>query len=418
MSNLAKAEEHAKAKAEEIKKSQEVKETEAKAQETKKESTDAATKSEDKKDDVKKTEGNKDSGDDTGKTTLEDAEKKAEEEAKLLDADDKDLSDEDKTRKAELVKAREDKLTPEDKIKRTQEKTQQRIDEVISELKAERAERQQDKDKIAQLEAKLSELTKPKEEETKASKIQSLYNERISKYLDEDKNKPREQRREMSREELEEWLLEDMVSAQDWMIDRNLRRSSDRKEVESFLVDKPKQDAEEFIRKQSESLAKLEAKFPGIRPSKERLAELKGKSASEIDEILSAESEDYKLMLDVVKSDHKKYMESVDGPEQVMAEMERRKASKGKVTLSQDELDKLISEKTEAELQRRASLDETPSSGGKKKVDKKEQKTQFRLKQEEIAKKAGISSDDLDNAIKRRESIGAVASSATEFNQD
>ena len=53
--------------------------------------------------------------------------------------------------------------------------------------------------------------------------------DRINKYLEEDKDKPREERREMSKEELDNWYLEDMPEAQDWVSNRAIRRHEDRK---------------------------------------------------------------------------------------------------------------------------------------------------------------------------------------------
>jgi transglutaminase/protease-like cytokinesis protein 3 len=376
--NLKKAEQIAKDKVVEI--AADVKATEAKNQT---ESTEAV-KPEAK---VEKTEGSK--------TILAEAEKKAENDARILSTKDEELSDEDKKAKAELVKAKEAKETPEDKIKRTQEATQKRIDEVISELKAEKAERRQDKEKIAELEARLSDLTKPKEEETKASKLKELFDQQTAKYLEEDKIKPREDRREMSKEEIEEWLLDDMVAAQEWLTDRNIRRREDKRSLAQSLDETPERMAQEFIKKQQESVKRLTDKYPDIHDPK---------------------SENYKLAREIIETDTKKYLESVDGPEQVMLEMDRRKPKT--ITLTQEELDQMVRERTVAEAQRIANLDEgITSSGGKKKMET-ETKTPFRQKQEEIARKGGISIEALDNAIKRRESIGVISSGAEEFNKD
>ena len=128
------------------------------------------------------------------------------------------------------------------------------------------------------------------------------------------------------------------------------------------------------------------------------------------------------MILEIVKSNSKKYMESSDGPEQVMLEMERRKGDSGKrITMTQDELDQKIKEASAAEVQRLANLDEgISSSETRRKVENKENKSELRLKQEEIARKGGVSIEDLDSAIKRRESIpGAmVSTSGKEFNED
>jgi DNA-binding protein Fis len=399
MDNLKKAEQIAKDKVEEIKKSAEAKVIEAKKGA---ESTEAAK--------VEKTEGSR--------PTLEEVEKQAENDARILSAKEEELSDGDKTRKAELVKAKEDKLTPDEKLKRTQEATQKRIDEVISELKAERAERQQDKEKIAELETQLKSLSEPKVKEDKASRIKEAADQRVSKYLEEDKGKPREQRREMSKEEIEEWLLDDMVEAQEWLTERNLRRREERTLIEQSIDEEPRKKADEFVNSQQESLKKLVAKYPSVMPTPERLSQLRGKTKEEIDDILASENEDYRIMLEIVRSNPKKYLASVDGPEQVMVEMDKRKGSKKTITLTEEEMNQRIKEAAVAEAQRIAALDEGITSSGGKKVDKTEKKSEFRLKQEEIARKAGISSEALDSAIKRRETIGVMATNAEDFNKD
>ena len=357
------------------------------------------------------------------KSIVEKAEKQAEDNAKILTTKDEELSEDEKKKKEELVKKKSEKKepeeSPEDKIKR---ESQKRIDEVIGEIKALKAESQQDKEKIAGLETKLDTLTKPKEKEDKATTVKNLVEQQKTKFLEEDSSKPKEQKREMTKEDLEEWLLEDYVAAAEWLTDRNIRRNKDKEDIVSDLDNAPKKLADEFITKQQESLKKFAARFPNVIPSKERLEALKGKSKEEIDTILSAENEDYAMMLEIVKSNSKKYMESADGPEQVMLEMERRKGDSGKrITMTQEELDQKIKEASAAEVQRLAGLDEgITSSGTGRKMDKKVNKSELKLKQEEIARKAGISVEDLDSAIKRRETIPGVAMSLSgeEFNKD
>jgi len=357
------------------------------------------------------------------KSIVEKAEQQADDNARILTTKDEELNEDEKKIKVDLVKKEEEKKakeeSPEDKIKR---EAQKRIDGVIGEIKALKAESQQDKEKIAGLETKLDTLTKPKEEESKATTVKNLVEQQKTKFLEEDVNKSKEQKREMTKEDLEEWLLEDYVAAAEWLTDRNIRRNKDKEDIISDIDEAPKKLANEFVAKQQESLKKFATRFPNVMPSKERLEALKGKSREEIDSILSAENEDYAMMLEIVKSNSKKYMESSDGPEQVMLEMERRKGDSGKrITMTQDELDQKIKEASAAEVQRLANLDEgISSSETRRKVENKENKSELRLKQEEIARKGGVSIEDLDSAIKRRESIpGAmVSTSGKEFNED
>lgn len=366
----------------------------------------------------------KDSKTEGDKSIVAEAEKQAEVNAKLLSSKDEELSEEDKTKKAELLKTKAEKEkkeeTPDEKIKRTEEKTQKRIDEIIGELKAEREERKQDKEKIAILESELKDLKKPKVEEDKASKLKQLEEQQRAKYLEEDKSKPRESKREMTREELEEWLLEDYVSATEWLTDRNIRRRAERDQLSSALDDAPKKIADEFISKQQESAKKLFSKYPSLIPSPDKLGQLKGKSRDEIDEILSTENPEYAMMLEIVKSDPKRFIESADGPEQVMFEMDRRKSYKKTITLTEDELQAKIKEAAQVEAQRLAGLDEGISStGGGRKLNVQEKKSEMRLKQEEIARKAGIPIEKLDARIKERERMNIPYSiGAGEFKEE
>lgn len=342
---------------------------------------------------------------------VKEAEDKAKQDEEILSKEESELTDEQKTRKSELLK---EKQKSEDKVEERKKEIQKEIDVLISNKKAIEAELgdvRKLSERISKLESELAESKKPKEQEDLATKVKKEQQARIDKYSEEDRSKPREARREMSKEELEDWLLEDLTAATEWMADRSVRRSEEKKEIakaldKSFDVD-VKKTAEEFIKKQNESLKKLVDRFPKVVPSKERLAELKGKSQDEIDKILSDESEEYRLCLDIARSDPK-YVSLVNGPELVMEEMEKRLKDKNKsdsITLTKAELDKKIKEEAEREIQRRASLDEGITSTGGKKMETTEKKSEFRIEQERIARKAGIPMDKLDEAIKRREHI-------------
>lgn len=323
---------------------------------------------------------------DEGLSIVAEVEKKAEYDARVLSTEDEKLSDEDKKLKAELTKAKdlkEEKVKPpvEDKEAKIKSETQKRIDEVIGELKAEKAER-------LKLEAKLSELTKPKTEEDKATKIKRFQEQQIAKYLEEDKDTARESKREMPKEELEEWLLEDYVAATEWLTDRNIRRNDEKKQIEHY-VSNVKPASEEFIAKQQESLQRLQARYP---------------------KVSDKDSAELRLLNEIIKEDPKKYAEAINGPELAADEMDKRrtKPSKKTITLTEEELAERIKEGSLVEAQRLAGLDEGISSGGNgKRMQREEKKSEFRLKQEAIARKAGIPMEKLDAAIKRREEIGA-----------
>lgn len=337
--------------------------------------------------------------------TVAEIEAQAQKDENVLSKDDKELTEEEKKRKVELLDVKEKKLTPDDKIKRIQESSQKRIDEIKSELLEEKNKRTQDSEIIKRLEAELSEVKKaiqPKIEEDALSKSKREEQERINKYVEEDKVRPREDRREMSKEALEEWYLEDPIAATDWIHDRKFRRIEEKKQLE----EKNKKNvgkvlADEFINKQNESKNKLFAKYPGVNPSQEKIAELKTSEA------LCADNEEFRICTEIVAENPKKYLGSENGPELVMAEMDKRlnKSEKKVVTLTEEELEAKI----QAEAERRSTLDEGISSTkGKKMEIQNKNKSELRQKQEAIAKKAKISIESLDKAIERRKTIPGV----------
>ena len=353
-------------------------------------------------------------------------EAKAKEDARIISEDDTKLKDEEKKRKAELIKAKEEEeKTPDAKIKRVQEASQKRIDEIKSELLSEREKTAQE---IAKLKNELEELKKPRQQEDAAAKSKREESERLAKYVEEDKSKPKEQRREMTKEALEEWYLEDPLSATEWIQERAHRRAEERKQAEV----KPDNNAEkqriakEFFDKQNESRNKLLSKFPSIVPTKEQVIEAKKEAgvpldrnltdeeATKVNERLDAKSELFKLCREITFSDPKKYIEQPNGPELVMAEMEKRLSGKsdrtgGKLELTEEELNAKIEE----EIRRRKLVDgEAGSSthGGKKVDTTEKQKSELRQMQERAAKKAGMTVEQLDARIARRGTIKGASS--------
>lgn len=335
---------------------------------------------------------------------LAEVEARAKEDERILTVEDKELSEPELKRKAELQETKRKKdESPDEKIKRIKEESQQRIDEIKSELLM---KENQSNEKIKKLEAEMEVLKKavqPKIEEDAKSKAKREETDRIAKYVEEDKSKPRSDRREMTKEELQDWYLEEPDEATAWISERAIRRVEERKAIiEDETKNRAKLGADEFIYKQHESGKKLFAKYPGVNPSKERLDQLKGKTNSEINKILCDENEEFKLCSEIVAEDPKKYLEAVNGPEMVMAEMEKRLSKKKTVTLTEEELEAKIKE----EADRRSRLDEgITSTKGKKMETQTGQKSESRQRQEAIAKKAGIKIEDLDKTIERRRMI-------------
>lgn len=390
----------------------------AKAKAVEAESKAAAEKA--KNEEAKKSEGIK---------LAQEAEARAKEDERILTVEDDKLSESELSRKTELKETKKKKdESPDEKIKRVQESSQKRIDEIKSELLS---EREHTKKEMEALKAELELLKKPKQEEESAVKSKREESERIAKYVDEDKNKPKEDRREMSKEELEGWYLEDPLSATEWIQERTARRVEERKQAEAeakkpkLVGDQAKKLADDFVIKQNESRVKLYAKYPGAMPSKELILDTKKELGLPLDRLLTNDelgkinkslgekSKEYRLVQEII-AENPKYLESTNGPELVMQEMDKRLSnkSKSKIELTQEELD----EKIQAEIERRKLVDGegiTSSNGGKKKVEEKN-KSEFRQRQEAIAKKAKISIEQLDKVIARRESIPGASSGGKE----
>ena len=345
------------------------------------------------------------------------AEAQAKEDERILSANEADLSEKDKERKVQLgeIKKKKDE-SPEEKIKRVQESSQKRIDEIKSELLEEKNRANQDRDLIKRLEAELAEVKKsikPKEEDAQIV-IKRQLDERIAKYVDEDKSKPRAERREMSKEELDEWFLEDPTEASAWINDRSLRRHEEKKEIqESLKSNKGKELADDFVKKQKASFDKLLAKYPRVKLSEARLKEvdamLTGKNEAEQRAILEKEEPVYLAALDLINTNPKKYLEAVDGPEAAIIELDKKfgqKDTKKTITLTEDELQERIKAATVAEAERIASLEgEGLHSTSGKQQTKEVKKTDFELKQLELAQKAGLTEEQLNKANERRKSI-------------
>jgi len=285
-----------------------------------------------------------------------------------------------------LLETKEEELTPEEKVKRKEllalkqtEKEakrdagiQKRIDELVGEIKTLREEKSQDKETLSKLETALQELRTSKEKNPEKIKqeVTRLEKERIGKYLEEDKSLPREQRREMSKEELDDWLVEDLAAAQEWIADRQLRRrderTSDIQRMEKGEgAEEARSRAEVVVRKQKESQARVVARHPELNISS-RLAELRaaGKTPSEAQSIIFAENKKVKIVADILKEDGDKYVLAENGPELLAAEMERRLGSAKSETQEERET-RIAEEAAEAERHRQASADSGLTPRGK-----------------------------------------------------
>jgi hypothetical protein len=341
------------------------------------------------------------------------AEAKAKVDEEILAKDEADLSEPEKTRKAELEEIKSKKTTPEEKI-------QKRFDELTGQIKSLKNERVKDVERIEKLEQEKADLEKkivaPKAEEEKVDALKKAETERLGKYLEEDKDKPLAERREMSKEELEGFLSDDYVAATEWIAERSIRRATERHQFKNKTDSDVKTKV--FIEKQNASAAKTLEKHPELNVDS-RIVELKaeGKSAKEIHETISKENVKYRLANKII-AEHPEYFQAENGPELVVAEMERqlKKPSSPKETEEEREA-RIREEGAEAERQRQGAIDEglDPSQRGRKPDNKG--KSEFQIKQEKIAQRAGITPERLKAINERRKKIPGLAMSRQEDNE-
>lgn len=277
----------------------------------------------------------------------------------------KALADIEKKEKEAKAAKEESELAADEKIKRVQEKSQKRIDEISSELKA-----IQDKSskEAQELRAELKELRLENEELNKKltapktddleSLVEKQEQDRIAKYLEVDKDKPLPKRREMSDDDLNQWLVDDYAAANRWLVEQSLRRNRERSE--DITKERRKTTADEFVKKQKLSMEKVSIRHPELNVAN-RAQELKsqGKSEAEASDIILKENEKFRILTEIMKEPGaEKYLSTEDGPEKAAEEMERRlkKSSLPDDKSKIDELTKKV-EELSGELARLQNLD-------------------------------------------------------------
>lgn len=317
---------------------------------------------------------------------------------------------------AESSDAKAEEIKEEEKAKEVKEsnrkpRAERRIDELVGELKAERAEREQDKAKIQSLEDELTKLKitveKPAKEADQSKKLSDIEKARIEKYLKEDKDSAREDRREMTQDQIEEWIIEDPVAAQEWLAERVVRRREERKAD----LDRAKADseAESIIQSQKSSESKVLQKHPDLdftRQERELMA--KGMSLNQARAEVLKINPKAKIIAQIVSEPgaQEKYMLQPNGPELLMQEMESRLSkSKGKSQKeSDDDRDsKIAEEAAEAERQRQQRVDE--GSRSRRGAESNHDQSEDYKKQLAIFKSMGKTKEDLDRNLARRKAM-------------
>ncbi len=269
-----------------------------------------------------------------------DAEAKAKVDADLITKDDKDLDEAGRKRKAELIKINQDaedkKLDP--KILKIKKETQARINELTTSLKSLENKTSEDavskQKELDELQVKNKELEEkiaagPVDETAEAeADADNAEQERITKYIERDKDKPREKRLEMNDDELDAWLAEEPGKAQAWITRREMRRNGEKLYYSQGISQAT--HAKNFIAKQTEMAKKVEEKHPEVNVDK-RYTELKGegKEHEEIMKTIREENPKYRACADLLKENPKKYLNTENGPELMIVDMEKRLSSKG-----------------------------------------------------------------------------------------
>ena len=335
--------------------------------------------------------------------------------AQLIETNDDKLTPELKEKKGKLAtaKAAADKKAAEEAEEAEAFKPsniQKRIDELVGEIKSLKNDKDQDKELIKKLEVDLTSLKagvdKPGNEQALTQKLNALEGTRIKERTEAGKSLPKPERLEMSKEDLEDWLVEDPVAAQEWLSDRAVRRYEERKaDSQKELANS---QAENIIARQKASRLKVEAKHPDLNfDARKRALMAEGKTAGEAMAVILEENPKVKIIMEVLKERGNDFVLDPEGPEKLMIEMEKRLTAKPADNTSETDKDKeakIREEAAEAERQRQANIDSgiTSNNGGKPVVKKSEQ-YQKRL---EVFKRAGKSQEDLDRTLARRQTHG------------
>ena len=244
--------------------------------------------------------------------------------------------------------------------------------------------------------------------------------QRRHRYIEEDKHLPREQRREMTREEYEEWSVDDNSSATDWKVKQALRADKERSRDYDEAVAKTKVDS--ILRQQQISRLRLEARHPELALDGIK-AKLKseGMDEKQIHDKLYSENQKYKVVFDLIQSD-RDFAEKVafdpKGPEILEKEM-IKKLSEIKPNQEISEVEKLkqqiaeLQETIGIEKERQERLDEgIVSKKGARVMDKTPQQVQNSAEVDKVislvnkfAGKNSLTREKYEEASKRNDEI-------------
>jgi len=305
-----------------------------------------------------------------------------------------------------------DKLSEDDKKARTElqskakkSKVQERIDQLVREREEAKEASVVDRKAVEDLEKRIKDLENPPKKEDFFVTVEK---ERIVKYIEEDSSKPLAERREMSKEELNEWAIEDNLAATAWITQRTIRRSDEKKEDKS--KEQTRKIVDEIIETQKPSIEKTLKAHPEL-DTKARELELEGqgKSKQEIFDTLCSENKKYKIVQEVL-SKNKHFYSLPNGPELAVAEMEKimGKSSNSNSETQAEHDARITKDALDREAERQAEIDAASSEGsshsktGKKKVEKSE----LELAQEAIVKRSGLTQEQVKARLQHRKENG------------
>ncbi len=346
----------------------------------------------------------------------------------ILSKKEEELNDEEKKRKGELldIKKKEDEKilsTPDDRLddagkKRKADikakkpsKLELRVHGLVDEIGKLKKDKEKSADKDTRIKILESELVDVKK--TLSMTPDDLFNKkvkeeralRISKQIEEDKDKPREERREMSNEALNEWLDEDRAGAQRWISRNELNRTIEDDAYREMFSSAKKR--KELSDKQKPFSDKVLTKHPELDiGEREKALKTEGKEPEEIHKILLEENEKYRLCTEIVKENPKKYLTTDNGPELVMVEMEKRLSGVGTKKEEASRLDVLEKKLSDvlAENERLRNLDVSITSN--RSAEPINEEIELGKKLKNLASEVGLPVDKVLARIKTRELKG------------
>ena len=146
----------------------------------------------------------------------------------------------------------------------------------------------------------------------------------------------------MSKDELDDWMLEDQSEAIAWINRREIRRA--REEYGNLSAKQLETKTKTLIEKQIQSFSKVLIKHPelDVRKRKEEL-KAQGKGDQEIEDTLRSENPKYKLSLEIAEK-HPEWRTAENAPELLITEMEKQLGASGndKFDTEKEELKKTV----------------------------------------------------------------------------